>query len=171
MRRKDREKDREFGLEVIDNTDYGVMTLKKNAYSIPLTFSREGETLYFHCAKVGEKIDYIEDGDGVRIVFVSQSQTPIGHTPERVRELLKSGEISLSKVFTIGYKSAIVEGRIYRVEDEKEKVHSLRILSERLVPNMMEFFEQAIERSIKITGVYKIELDQIESKCKEVPKI
>ena len=89
MRRKDREQDTNFGLNVIDNTNFGVMTLKKNGYSLPLTFSRDENTLYFHCAMQGQKVDYIEDGDFVRIVFVSQSETPREYTPQSMRDIIK----------------------------------------------------------------------------------
>lgn len=171
MRRKDREQDTNFGLNVIDNTNFGVMTLKKNGYSLPLTFSRDENILYFHCAMQGQKVDYIEDGDLVRIVFVSQSETPREYTPQSMRDIIKNGGNTSGKIFTIEYKSAIVEGKIYNVEDEKEKIHSLKILCERLEPDMMEFFDHAIERSLKVTKVYKIEIDEIEAKAKEVVKM
>ena len=56
MRRKDREMDKDFGLEVIDKSKYGVISLVDNnnmPYSVPLSIVRDGDMLYFHSATVG----------------------------------------------------------------------------------------------------------------------
>lgn len=58
MRRKYREKDKNFALEIIDKVSFGVMTIVENGYSIPLTFARKGDYLYFHGAKIGLKIAF-----------------------------------------------------------------------------------------------------------------
>lgn len=51
MRRRDREMNREFGLEVIDKSIYGVLSIvadDNEPYSIPLSIVRDGNKLYFH---------------------------------------------------------------------------------------------------------------------------
>lgn len=171
MRRSDREQSREFGLKVIDDTNYGVLTIKKNGYSIPLTFIRDEEILYFHGAVEGEKVDNILNGDIVRIVFVSQSEVPRQYTKERMREIIGNGGNSSGKIFTIEYKSTIIEGPVSEVTDREEKIHSFKLMCEKYDPEMMEFFEHAINRSMDRTRVYKIQIKEITSKAKEVVKM
>ena len=56
MRRKDREMNAEFGLEVIDRAEFGVLSLvdpQGEVYSVPLSIARDGSQLYFHSARSG----------------------------------------------------------------------------------------------------------------------
>ena len=60
MRRKDRERDRAFAYDVIDRCEYGVAAMAGEGgapYCVPLSLVRLGDTLYFHCALEGTKLD------------------------------------------------------------------------------------------------------------------
>lgn len=174
MRRKEREMDESFGKKVIDNSQYGVLSLKDKdeVYSIPLSIVRFEDVLYFHCAKEGKKNDLIEDGKKVRAVFVSHAEVPELFTVEEIREHLKKGEIKgqtvVRKIFTTEYASSIVEGSIYKVTENDEKIRALKVLCEKYNPDMMEFFEKAVEASLRNTDVYKVNIDSITSKRNKV---
>lgn len=171
MRRVDLEQSKEFGLEVVDDSNYGVLTIKKSGYSVPLTFIRDNDVLYFHGAMKGEKVNNISDGDTVRIVFVSNSNVPKEYTVEKMREIISEGGNSAGKIFTMEYKSTIVEGEIFEVKDRDEKKNSFKIMCEKYDPQMMEFFEHAINRSMDRTIVYKIKIENITAKSKSVVKV
>ena len=54
MRRKDREMDREFALAVTDKCEYATLAMAAKdgePYGVPVTSARDGEKIYFHCAK------------------------------------------------------------------------------------------------------------------------
>lgn len=54
MRRKDRAMNKEFGLKLIDKSDYGVVSMvdsENKPYSLPLSIVRDEQLLYFHSAK------------------------------------------------------------------------------------------------------------------------
>ena len=60
MRRKDREKDFDFALKVIDEAPYGVaafIDMEGNPYAIQLSLVRIGDHLYFHPAHIGRVRD------------------------------------------------------------------------------------------------------------------
>ena len=62
MRRKDREMSREFALAVMDKCEWTVVsfvTPEGEPYAVPVSAVREGDTLSFHTAKEGRKIDCI----------------------------------------------------------------------------------------------------------------
>ena len=52
MRRKDREMDENFAIELLDTCDYMTMSMVDEvgeAYAVPLSMARLDDKLYFHC--------------------------------------------------------------------------------------------------------------------------
>ncbi|MDR2073039.1 MAG: pyridoxamine 5'-phosphate oxidase family protein, partial [Spirochaetaceae bacterium] len=63
MRRKDRDRDRGFAEAVVDTCRYAVLATADDdgsPYCVPLSIVREGEWIYFHCAREGRKIDNLK---------------------------------------------------------------------------------------------------------------
>ena len=60
--------------------------------------------------------------------------------------------------FTLQYKSAIAFGKAELVEDDTEKIHALRIICERFLPQHMDAFDASIQRSLSRTAVIRITL-------------
>ena len=60
MRRRDREMPKEFALEIIDKCGYAVLSMidQDAPYAVPISVARDGDTVYFHCAKEGRKNGY-----------------------------------------------------------------------------------------------------------------
>ncbi len=150
MRRKDRERDYNFALDVIDNAPYAVASFvdeNNMPYAIPLTITRIGENLYFHSAMEGRKCDILKRSGDVCVSFVYDV------------------EPALDK-FTTYYKSAIVKGKAVEITDINEKIEALRALCERFCPSNMPDFDNAIARSISRTAIYKISMDEVTAKGK-----
>ncbi|PRR76946.1 Pyridoxamine 5'-phosphate oxidase [Clostridium liquoris] len=173
MRRKDREMNRKFGLEVIDKSTYGVLSMVDNdnkSYSIPLSIARDGNTLYFHSAMDGRKVEILEKNPKVSVVFVGETKIPEIYSNEELNEILKdeskAGMLG-SKVFTTQFESAIVVGKVRLVEDEEEKVRGLRLICEKYVPTKMAYFPIAAKAGLKGTNVYSIEIEEITAKRKK----
>ena len=173
MRRKDREMDRAFGLQVIDKAWHGVLSLVEGeglAYGIPLSIAREGETLYFHSAKSGKKTELIKDGTLVHITFVGDCQAPSVMTDEEAAEAAKSPEtfgLLTSKLFTTEYASAMVKGVIRSLSDDAEKIHALKAIARKFTPRWMQYFPQAIESGLAATAVYAVDIQEITAKRKK----
>lgn len=151
MRRKDREMDKTFALEVADKCEYALLSMvdvQGKAYGIPITIARDGTAIYFHCAKEGKKIDALRKTPEVCL-------TCVGDT---CRALDK---------FTTTYESAIIFGKASEVTDDSEKIHALRLLCERHTPTNMENFDKAIQKSLSITAIWKIEILSLTGKQKK----
>ena len=151
MRRKDREMNIEFSLEVIDNAPFATISMIDNnglAYGIPVSVVRENNNLYFHCAFEGKKTDSIRNNNKVCLSFVSKSK-PI---PED---------------YSLEFESAVVFGKAYEVKGKDEKIHALNLICKKYAPSNMGMFESAIERSLFRTNVIKIEMDKISGKRKK----
>ena len=160
MRRKDREKDKTFALGIIDKVSFGVMTIVDDGYSIPLSFARDGDYLYFHGAKIGKKNRLLEKENHVRIVFVGDNYLP---DPIRQEEIMKEPK-KLAKLFTLKYESAIVEGTCSLIEDKKERYLALTLICKKFYPDLDDYIKMAVDMNGDITACYKIKIEEISGK-------
>lgn len=173
MRRKDREMSVEFGLEVIDRSEFGVLSLvdlQGEVYSVPLSIARDGMQLYFHSARSGLKNTILEEGKKVRVVFVSDVRVPELYENSQLDQILAEEqgiEMLGSKVFTTEFASAIVTGKIAIVESNEGKLHGLRVICQKLVPGKMAYFEAAAQGALAITAIYRIDIEEITAKRKK----
>ena len=148
MRRKDRERDREFGISVIDECEYGTVAIQADEpYCLPLSLVRIGNDLYFHCALEGKKLDLLRGNNAVWVSFVGENK-------------------AAQDDFTTYFRSAMVKGTAEEVTDDGEKVAALRALCEKLTPGHMPAFDSEVARSFAVTDIWKIHIDEITAKEK-----
>lgn len=173
MRRKDREMTKAFGLEVIDKSKYGVISMideDNEPYGIPLSIVRDENNLYFHSAMGGEKVEIFEENPKVSIAFVGETKIPENYTEEELDEIVKDESkavLLISKVFTTEYESAVVTGKVKLVEDEEEKIKAMRLICEKYTKTKMDYFDMAIKAGLKRTNVYRIDIEEINAKRKK----
>ncbi|MGI5977777.1 MAG: pyridoxamine 5'-phosphate oxidase family protein [Candidatus Limivicinus sp.] len=173
MLRKDREMDRGYAFKVIDSSMYGNLSLVADdgrPYGVPLCFVRDGEILYFHCAKKGMKAECIARCPCVHITFVSFCRVPELMSPEEAAKAALSPETAGTigdRVFTLEFASAAVDGTAVQVDNEAEKRRALELLSQKYVPEYMEFFDAANGSAIDSAAVYKIKIEKLSAKRKE----
>lgn len=172
MRRKDRQMDKEFAYAIMDKAEFGTLaTINEDGspYCIPVSFVRLQDKVYFHSAKQGLKIDNILRTSRVCMSFVGDVKVPNPDSETVMEELLKSPdqlkEVASSK-FTTYYESAVIFGSASIIEDKEEKILGLRLLCEKYNPWNMPYFKSAIESSIKLTDVIRIDIEHITGKSK-----
>lgn len=173
MRRKDREMPRDFGLGVIDRAAFGTLSVTDETgapYSVPLSIVRENENLYFHSARAGRKVDLLQDGTTVCVAFVANVCVPELYSDEELAQLQteseKASELT-SRIFTTEYESAVVFGKISRVETDGEKQHALRLICQKYTPSKMDLFDLAVQSGMRHTLIYKIAIDELTAKRKK----
>ena len=136
-----------FALEVFDKAPYVTVSFTRpdgSPYGVPLSLARTGDkTFYFHCALEGDKLDCIAANPTVALSAVTRCTPTVGP---------KDGS------FTLQYKSAMAVGKAEVVRDRSEKIEALRAICQRFLPQHMEAFGNAIERSLERTAVVKITL-------------
>ncbi len=149
MRKKSREMDEQWALGVMRQAPYITVSFTDavgKPYGLPLSLaSADGAHWYFHCALEGKKLDAIKAHPEVCLSAVSRCTPTVGP---------KDGD------FTIQYKSAVAFGKAELVEDDKEKVHGLRLISERFLPGHMDAFDSSVARSLGRTAVVRITLTE-----------
>ena len=133
---------------VADKCEYAIMSMvleDGSPYCIPLSIARDGDFIYFHCAYEGQKIDALKSHPSVCLSCV-------GDTRRAEDE------------FTTEYESAVIFGTAQRVEEEKEKIHALRLIRERHTPKNMKNFDKAIGTSLNRTDIWRTSIRHITGK-------
>ena len=149
MRKKSREMDAAFALDVLDHAPYITVSMTRpdgTPYGLPLSLARtDDRTFYFHCALEGEKLDCLRHNPVVSLSAVTRADPAVGP---------KDGS------FTLEYRSAVAVGRAELVSDDAERVRALRAICQRFLPHHMPAFEAAVARSLGRTAVVRITLTE-----------
>ncbi len=150
MRRKDRERDAAFAWEVFDKAPFGVLSLRdgEGGYGVPISPARIGETVYFHCARTGKKLDCIAQWPQASVTVC---------------------EFAGPDYFSCKYRSAILRGKVSLVEDEAEKLEALRALTRQRCTGDMADFETYAVPQLKNTAVCRMDVTEITGK-ERMPK-
>ena len=156
MIRKDREMPREWAETIVDKCEWAVAAMTDtdgNPYCTPLTIARDGNSVYFHCGKAqGKRAQALLSNPRVCVSCVGDTNRG-----------------ALGK-FTTEYESAIFTGTASPVTDPEEKIHALRLICERHTPQLMDQFGRALERSLEITSIWKITMEELTGKRKKYDK-
>ncbi len=147
VRRIDRVIPAERAFELLVGGEYGILSTASadgKPYGIPLSFCVIDNSIYFHCATVGKKIENITQNDQVSFCVV-------GNT-----------EILPSK-FGTKYISTIVSGKVEEAFNE-EKQLGLEGLLKKYSSGYLESGIKYIERLWKQTRVFKITIEEISGK-------
>lgn len=149
MRKESRAMDSRWALELMHKAPFITVSFVDadgEAYGLPLSLaSGDDVNWYFHCALEGKKLDAIKAHPVVCLSAVTRCTPTIA--PE-------DGD------FTLQYKSAVAFGKAEIVTDYEEKIHALRLICERFLPQHMEAFERSIDRSLARTSVVRITLSE-----------
>ena len=149
MRKKSREMEAAWALEVMDKAPYITVSMSDadgKPYAVPLSLARTDEkTFYFHCATEGTKLDVLRRNPQVCLSAVGKCKPTVGP---------KDGS------FTLEFKSAIAFGQAVMVTDDAEKREALRAICQRFLPHHMGAFDAAVNRSMDRTAVVRITLTE-----------
>ncbi len=139
MRRKDREKDEAFAIDVIRSCAYGVLAMAADnkPYCIPISPVWLNGCVYFHSAVEGYKCDLLRQNAHVCLTCVCDTEL----VPQQ---------------FTTKYKSAVVVGTCVLVEDAGEKERVLLDVVQKYAPSNAQKAKEAIANAAGKTLVYKI---------------
>ena len=145
MRRKDRERDPAFAWSIFDRASYGVLSMRdeEGGYGVPISPARIGETVYFHCAMKGKKLDCL------------------AKWPEATLTTAEAGE---ADYFSGCFASAILRGTVVIVDSESEKREALVAITRRYCPDLMGEIDQYLLRYLPSTCVCRMDVREITGK-------
>lgn len=139
--------------ELLSTSEYGFLSLGTSdngyAYGIPISYAYDEETnsLYFHCAPEGQKLDEIRRNNKVSFCVVGKTNP-------------------IASQFTTLYESIIAFGKVCSELNDEEKRKALRILVKKYSQGYEGLGEKYMDKSWNRTFCFKIEIEHITAKAK-----
>jgi 2,4-dienoyl-CoA reductase-like NADH-dependent reductase (Old Yellow Enzyme family)/nitroimidazol reductase NimA-like FMN-containing flavoprotein (pyridoxamine 5'-phosphate oxidase superfamily) len=118
---------------------------------VPLSPALSGNTIYFHCAHQGLKLDIIKKNPKGHFVFVSKSKI-------------------LSEKATVDYRSAMASGRLRIVKDPGERQIAYRAITDKYMKKHPEAVRKAIDKSDAKTTLVAMDIEYITAKGNPMSK-
>ncbi len=150
MRRKDREVTAKEAMRILKEGEYGVLsTVSKNGkpYGVPLSYCVIDDTLFFHSALKGKKLDNIIENRIASFCVVGKTEV-------------------LPDKFSTKYESIIVDGNIEE-SFGKEKQLGLEGLIEKYSINFQDEGLAYIKNAFDMTTVLKLTINNLSGKARK----
>lgn len=133
---------------ILQQGEYGVLSTASadgQPYGLPLNYCYVGDSIYFHCAAVGHKIENIKTNNKVSFTVVGKTQV-------------------LPDKFTSKYDSAIVFGKAIEMLGAEKQKALIEVLK-KYSPGHMESGMKMIESYENKVSVYKISIEALTGKA------
>ena len=150
VRRKDRESSPEMAAQLLAEGEYGFLAtvgIDGQPYGVPLNYVYKNNSLYFHCALEGHKLDNIRANNKVSFCVIGKAKV-------------------LSDKFSTEYESAMAFGTASEVQGE-EKSQALLDLVKKYSPDYLEEGKAVIAKYFEKTTIIKMDLQHITGKAKK----
>lgn len=151
IRREDRRLDDAAAKSLLIKGEYGILsTLDRNnqPYGIPVNYVVMEESIFFHCATEGHKLENITANKRVSFCVVGKAEL----IPEK---------------FSTRYESVIVSGDADIIEDSVQKKNALRAMVNKYAPDHMTSGENYIDKLMDQTAVVRVSIDHLSGKARK----
>ncbi|NLY20753.1 MAG: pyridoxamine 5'-phosphate oxidase family protein [Tissierellia bacterium] len=148
MRRKNQLITNEESISILSKATGGVLALLGDngyPYTVPMSYVYENGKLYFHCAKVGHKIDAIKNSDKASFCVIERDDI----VPEE---------------FTTRYISVVAFGKIQILEDPIEIRRTIEVLTRRYSPGFEDEMQKEIENDLDNLCMLEFDIEHITGK-------
>ena len=116
---------------------------------VPMLLGREGETVYLHGARKA------------RIIRLLEKTTTACLNVTHVDALVFARSAFNS---SMNYRSATVFGTPHLIDDDAEKLHALRVISERTMPGRWDELRAPLNKEVKMTGIIALSIETASAK-------
>jgi uncharacterized protein len=125
-------------------------------FVIPTGYGRAGDNLYIHGSAASRMLRNLDQGVAVCVTVT-----------------LLDGLVLARSIFnhSMNYRSVVVLGTALAVEDPREKLKALRLLSEHILPGRWAEARRPNERELKATLVMRLPITEFSAKVRQGPPI
>ena len=148
MRRKRQQLSNEESIAILEKATAGTLALLGDddyPYAVPISYVYHKGKLYFHSALAGHKVDAIRKCDKASFCVIDQDDVQ-------------------PKKYTTFFRSVIAFGRIHIIEDEQEKLETVRMLGNRYNPNDDESLHKEIESGFSRMLMIRFDIEHLTGK-------
>src|SRR5271169_4647565 len=125
-------------------------------FVIPTSYGRVGDSLYIHGSAASRMLRRVDEGVAVCVTVT-----------------LLDGLVLARSIFnhSMNYRSVVILGTARAVNDPKEKLEALRLLSEHILPGRWVESRQPNERELKATSILQLPIEEFSAKVRQGPAI
>ena len=149
MRRKKQALSREESLQVLRRGTSGVLAVSGDGgypYAVPLSYVCDGDKIFFHCARMGHKLDAIARNEKVSFCVIDQDQI-------------------VQEEYTSYFRSVIVFGRARILQDDGERRRALGLLAARYSPDQAQAQRlHAVEKELGAVCMLELAIEHMSGK-------
>ena len=123
---------------------------------IPTSYGRKEDSLLIHGSAASRMLRQMKEG-----------------LPVCVTVTLLDGLVMARSIFnhSMNYRSVVVLGKATLIDDPVEKLNSLRLLSEQIIPGRWVDSRQPNERELKATSILRVPIDEFSAKVRKGPVV
>ncbi|MDR2869353.1 MAG: pyridoxamine 5'-phosphate oxidase family protein, partial [Deferribacteraceae bacterium] len=138
--------------EIIENGENGFLSLglqdKGYAFGIPLNYVKSDNSIYFHCAIEGVKLEMIKLNPKVSFCIVGITKP-------------------LPSVFSTIYESVIIFGNIQIITDIEAKMNALKLIIKKYSPDYMDDGIKYSSKSEPRTTILRLDIEHVTAKARQ----
>jgi len=125
-------------------------------FVIPTSYGRVGNSLYIHGSAASRMLRRVDEGIAVCVTVT-----------------LLDGLVLARSIFnhSMNYRSVVILGTARAVDDPKEKLEALRLLSEHILPGRWVESRQPNEKELKATSVLRLPIEEFSAKVRQGPVV
>lgn len=133
---------------LLDTCTFATLSMTEadgGAYCVPISPVRHGDSVFFHCALRGRKVDALRARPNVCLSCVGKAEVIPGK-------------------FNIAYESVLAFGTAQEITDDEEKTAALRLICQRYCPDDLWDLPRVLDQYLPATGIWKITLGVVTTK-------
>ena len=125
-------------------------------FVIPTSYGRKDDSLYIHGSAASRMLRQMKES-----------------VPICVTVTLLDGLVFARSIFnhSMNYRSVVILGKATLVDDPREKIEALRLLSEHIIPGRWADSRQPNERELKATYVLRLPIEEFSAKVRSGPVV
>ncbi|MGA8492013.1 MAG: pyridoxamine 5'-phosphate oxidase family protein [Terriglobales bacterium] len=125
-------------------------------FVIPTGYGRVGDSLYIHGSAASRMLRRVDEGVAVCVTVT-----------------LLDGLVLARSIFnhSMNYRSVVILGTAHAVNDAKEKLEALRLLSEHILPGRWAESRQPNEKELRATSVLRLPIEEFSAKVRQGPAV
>jgi hypothetical protein len=126
------------------------------SFVIPTSYGRVDDSLYIHGSAASRMLRRVDEGVAVCVTVT-----------------LLDGLVLARSIFnhSMNYRSVVILGVARAVNDAKEKLEALRLLSEHILPGRWVESRQPNEKELKATSVLRLPIEEFSAKVRQGPAV
>jgi len=126
---------------------------ERRPVAIPMIYGRDGDRIFLH----GHRKSRVISRDQAESISMAVT--------------IVDGIIVARSAFesSMNYRSAVIHGKAFTLQDDEERLHALRCITEHTLPGRWDEVREPYPQELKATGIIEVEIEAASAKLRQAP--